>query len=197
MGIFDFFKGSQNNNFEHLKEFPEFVTDEESEGLDKTILTQLENMEDTLNSIKENSDLKDEAEKLLSEISSLKELIRQTNSEKSFGIQFKFKKIQTQLEILSIRHDRAISLEKLINLNNDLRKRLNKPFVHYDSKIGYAYLNDYFEAIQGVQEMERESRDKENTLMTEKFVKDDPLSQYFHKSSYEAEYIICMMKMAI
>ena len=37
MGIFDFFKGSQNNNFEHLKEFPKFVTDEESEGLDKTI----------------------------------------------------------------------------------------------------------------------------------------------------------------
>ena len=25
MGIFDFFKGSQNNNFEYLKEFPEFA----------------------------------------------------------------------------------------------------------------------------------------------------------------------------
>lgn len=127
----------------------------------------------------------------------LKELIRQTNSEKSFGIQFKFKKIQTQLEILSIRHDRAISLKKLINLNNDLRERLNKPFGHYDSKIGYAYLNDYFEAIQGVQEMEHTSREKEKALIPEQYDKKDPLAQDFHKASFEAEYRICMMKMAI
>lgn len=197
MGIFDFFIGNNGNDFRHLKEFPEFVTDEESEGLDKTILTQLENMEDTLNSIKKNPFLTNEAGKLLSEIASLKKLIRQTNSEKSYAIQLKFEKIQTQLDKLSIMDNREKSLSKLRSLNDDLRKRLNKPFGHYDSKIGYNYLNDYYEAIKGAQEMERASRDKEKTLMHEKFVKDDPLAQDFHKASYEAEYRICMMKMAI
>ena len=150
MGIFDFFKGSHNNNFEHLKEFPKFVTDEESEGLDKTISYQLDDMKTKLNNIKENTDLKDEAVKL-----------------------------------------------ELLSLNNDLKERLNKPFGHYDSKIGYAYLNNNFEAIKGVQEMEHTSREKEKALIGEKFDRIDLLAQDFHKASYEAEYRICMLQMAI
>lgn len=197
MGIFDFFKGSQNNNFEHLKEFPKFVTDEESEGLDKTISYQLDDMKTKLNNIKENIDLKDEAVKLEDEITKLIELIRLKKSEKSFAIKIKFDDIKRSFDILSVKNDRAISLEKLLSLNNDLKEKLNKPFGHYDSKIGYAYLNNYFEAIKGVQEMERTSREKEKALMGEKFDRIDLLAQDFHKASYEAEYRICMLQMAI
>ena len=122
MGIFDFFKGSQNNNFEHLKEFPKFVTDEESEGLDKTISYQLDDMKTKLNNIKENTDLKDEAVKLEDEITKLIELIRVKKSEKSFAIKIKFDDIKRSFDILSVKNDRAISLEKLLSLNNDLKE---------------------------------------------------------------------------
>ena len=197
MGIFDFFIGNNGNDFRHLKEFPEFVTDAESEGLDKTISSQLDNILDALTSIKKNPDLKDEALKLENEITKLKELISYKKSEKSFAIKTKLGSIKRSFDILSVKNDRAISLEKLINLNNDLRERLNKPFGHYDSKIDYNYLNDYYEAIKGVQKMEHTSREKEKALIPEQYEKNDLLAQDFHKASYEAEYRICMLQMAI
>ena len=197
MGIFDFFIGNNGNDFRHLKEFPEFVTDAESEGLDKTISSQLDNILDALTSIKKNPDLKDEALKLENEINKLKELISYKKSEKSFAIKTKLGSIKRSFDILSVKNDRAISLEKLINLNNDLRERLNKPFGHYDSKIDYNYLNDYYEAIKGVQKMEHTSREKEKALIPEQYEKNDLLAQDFHKASYEAEYRICMLQMAI
>ena len=197
MGIFDFFIGNNGNDFRHLKEFPEFVTDAESEGLDKTISSQLDNILEALTSIKKNPDLKDEALKLENEITKLKELISYKKSEKSFAIKTKLDSIKRSFDILSVKNDRAISLEKLINLNNDLRERLNKPFGHYDSKIDYNYLNDYYEAIKGVQKMEHTSREKEKALIPEQYEKNDLLAQDFHKASYEAEYRICMLQMAI
>ena len=197
MGIFDFFIGNNGNDFRHLKEFPEFVTDAESEGLDKTISSQLDNILEALTSIKKNPDLKDEALKLENEITKLKELISYKKSEKSFAIKTKLDSIKRSFDILSVKNDRKNSLEKRLSLNNDLRERLNKPFGHYDSKIGYTYLNDYFEAIQGVQEMEHTSREKEKALIPEQYEKKDLLAQDFHKASYEAEYRICMLQMAI
>ena len=45
--------------------------------------------------------------------------------------------------------------------------------------------------------MEHTSREKEKALMGEKFERIDLLAQNFHNASYEAEYRICMLQMAI